>query len=189
MAGCSATQDECRVGSREGGCGNARGASHRRAPLAGVLVETRALTFSVLVETRTLTLSVLGETRTLTFSVLVETVSVLSDEVRVHVYLSKLYLCASSCIHPSPIRSRLSFYPSPFTPIRSPRSVHPLLVLSASTPDSSSTRESESQIHCQNAVCCKWKTRTSGVFDWEFGFHSHGWRCSDSHPPFSRKLT
>ena len=27
-------------------------------------------------------------------------------------------------------------------------------------------------------VCCKWKTRTHGIFDCEFGFHSHEWSCS-----------
>ena len=30
----------------------------------------------------------------------------------------------------------------------------------------------------KNAVCGKWKTRTYGVFDCEFHFHSHEWSCS-----------
>ena len=31
----------------------------------------------------------------------------------------------------------------------------------------------------KNAACSKWKTRTYGVFDCEFGFHSHEWSCSE----------
>ena len=46
---------------------------------------------------------------------------------------------------------------------------------SQTSPWSSSTRVRKSQFAVKNAVCCKWKTRTSGVFDCDFHFCSREW--------------
>ncbi len=39
----------------------------------------------------------------------------------------------------------------------------------------------KTKVTVKNAVCCNWKTRVYGVFDWEFDFHSHEWSCSNNH--------